>query len=404
MTDDIAISVQGVFKNFHYNSNEANSVKGILTGIFKEKKDQKDIQHALKNVSFEVKKGEFFGIVGRNGSGKSTLLKMIAGIYQPSKGNIQVSGKLVPFIELGVGFNPELTGKENVYLNGALLGFSKKEISSMYNEIVEFAELEKFMNQKLKNYSSGMQVRLAFSMAVRAKADILLIDEVLAVGDANFQRKCYEYFQRIKSQGITVIFVTHDMGAVRQYCDRVALIESSKLVSVTNADLAAKNYAKLFRNDQKSKHSHIENKRWGDKRAEYKRVKAELINDNKDVCLDITLAVKNNILDPTFGYMVANASNQPIMGSNTQIEQLNIPALKKGDRLRIKWVFPNIFNEGSYNVELVLMYDSVTTVADWWEDAVAFTVTNDKRTPYIVNPKSNFTYINEDSTNERFAQ
>lgn len=396
MSDNVAISVDGVYKDFYYSSNRASSMKNIFTNILNKEDNQSDIQHALKDINFEVKKGEFFGIVGRNGSGKSTLLKIMAGIYQPNKGSVRVNGKLVPFIELGVGFNPELTGKENVYLNGALLGFSKKEISKIYNEIVEFAELEKFMHQKLKNYSSGMQVRLAFSMAVRAKADILLIDEVLAVGDANFQRKCYEYFQRIKSQGITVIFVTHDMGAVRQYCDRVALIESSRLVSVTNADLAAKKYAKLFRNDQKQKHSQIDKKRWGDKRAEYQKVKAELINDNQDVLLDITLAVKNNIVDPTFGYMVSNASNQPIMGSNTQIEQLSIPSLKKGDRLHIKWVFPNIFNEGSYNVELVLMYNSVTTVADWWEDAVAFTVTNDKRTPYIVNPKSNFTYTNED--------
>src|SRR5690606_31573026 len=148
-------------------------------------------QQVLKNISFEIKKGEFVGIVGRNGSGKSTLLKLLAGIYSPDKGSIEVNGKLVPFIELGVGFNPELTGRENVFLNGALLGFNRKEMQAMYKDIVEFAELERFMDQKLKNYSSGMQVRLAFSIAIRAQSDILLIDEVLAVGDAAFQQKCY---------------------------------------------------------------------------------------------------------------------------------------------------------------------------------------------------------------------
>lgn len=230
MSEEVAILVQGVSKDFHYSSNRANSVKGILTGIFKDSENNKDIQHALKDISFDVKKGEFFGIVGRNGSGKSTLLKIIAGIYQPNKGHVDVDGKLVPFIELGVGFNPELTGRENVYLNGALLGFGTKEITAMYDSIVEFAELEKFMDQKLKNYSSGMQVRLAFSMAVRAKADILLIDEVLAVGDADFQRKCLEYFKQLKKKKKTVIFVSHDMDSVNEYCDRAILIEDSKII------------------------------------------------------------------------------------------------------------------------------------------------------------------------------
>jgi len=197
--DDIALRVDHVFKHFMLPHERISSVKGLFTNIFNSSAlKTKETQHALKNVSFAVKKGEFFGIVGRNGSGKSTLLKMLAGIYQPSKGNIMVDGKLVPFIELGVGFNPELTGRENVYLNGALLGFSHKEVEAMYDEIVTFAELERFMDQKLKNYSSGMQVRLAFSLATRAKADILLVDEVLAVGDADFQRKCFDYFRTLK--------------------------------------------------------------------------------------------------------------------------------------------------------------------------------------------------------------
>src|SRR6185369_1020349 len=154
-------------------------------------------QQVLKQVSFEIKKGEFFGIVGRNGSGKSTLLKLLAGIYVPDKGYIQVNGSLTPFIELGVGFNPELTGRENIFLNGALLGFDHKKVESIYDSIVDFAELHRFMDQKLKNYSSGMQVRLAFSIAIQAKTDILVLDEVLAVGDADFQRKCLQYFTQL---------------------------------------------------------------------------------------------------------------------------------------------------------------------------------------------------------------
>ena len=176
MADETVIKVEHVSKDFLLPHEKVNSIKSLFTGAARRGKGGKDTQHALKDISVEIKKGEFFGIVGRNGSGKSTLLKILAGIYQPTEGSIQTYGKLVPFIELGVGFNPELTGRENVYLNGAMLGFSEKEVKAMYQDIVSFAELERFMDQKLKNYSSGMQVRLAFSMATRAEADILLID------------------------------------------------------------------------------------------------------------------------------------------------------------------------------------------------------------------------------------
>ena len=179
----------------------------------------------LKDISFTINEGDFFGIVGRNGSGKSTLLKTIAGIYTPNGGNVKVHGSLVPFIELGVGFNPELTGRENIFLNGALLGFSHEEMESMYSAIVEFAELEDFMEERLKNYSSGMQVRLAFSIAIRAHADILLLDEVLAVGDEAFQKKCYSYFDKLKREKRTVILVTHDMAAVERFCTKAVFIE-----------------------------------------------------------------------------------------------------------------------------------------------------------------------------------
>jgi ABC-2 type transport system ATP-binding protein len=240
------IIVENVSKDFRLPHEKYHSLKSKIVNIFRSEKGY-ELQHALKNISFEINKGEFFGIVGRNGSGKSTLLKLLAGIYQPSDGSIKTSGKLVPFIELGVGFNPELTGRENVYLNGALLGFDHKQIDDLYKDIVEFAELEKFMDQKLKNYSSGMQVRLAFSMAVRAKADILLIDEVLAVGDTDFQHKCFEYFKKLKKEKITVVFVSHDMTAVREYCDRAILIEDSKLQTEGSPNEIAERYEALFK-------------------------------------------------------------------------------------------------------------------------------------------------------------
>ena len=202
-------------------------------------------QEVLKDISFTVKKGEFLGIVGRNGSGKSTLLKILAQIYTPDSGSITVHGSLVPFIELGVGFNPELTGRENVYMNGAMLGFSNEEMDQMFDDIVQFAELAPFMDQKLKNYSSGMQVRLAFSIAIRARGDILILDEILAVGDAAFQEKCNQYFASLdKSQ--TVILVTHSMENVREFCDRAILIDQGKIIEEGDPEVVADAYLKLF--------------------------------------------------------------------------------------------------------------------------------------------------------------
>ena len=244
MSNNIAVKVDHVSKFFKLPTESTQSLRTSLVNRFRGIKGYKE-QHVLKDISFEVEKGDFYGIVGRNGSGKSTLLKIISEIYIPEKGTVTIDGKLVSFIELGVGFNPELTGRENVYMNGAMLGFSTEEVDAMYDDIVEFAELGEFMNQKLKNYSSGMQVRLAFSIAIRARGDILILDEILAVGDAAFQEKCNQYFASLdKSQ--TVILVTHSMENVRQFCDRAILIDQGKIIEEGNPEVVADAYLKLF--------------------------------------------------------------------------------------------------------------------------------------------------------------
>ena len=238
----IAVKVDHVSKFFKLPTEASQSLRTTMVNRFKGIKGYKE-QHVLKDISFEVEKGDFFGILGRNGSGKSTLLKIISQIYVPEHGSVTVNGKLVSFIELGVGFNPELTGRENVYLNGALLGFSREEIDQMYDDIVDFAELREFMNQKLKNYSSGMQVRLAFSVAIKAQGDVLILDEVLAVGDEAFQRKCNDYFQERKKSGKTTILVTHDMGAVKKYCNKAVLIEHGLVKAIGNPENVANQYS-----------------------------------------------------------------------------------------------------------------------------------------------------------------
>lgn len=241
--DEVAISVKGLHKDFLLPHQRKTSLKQAFVSLGK--KNYKTRQKVLDGVDFEIKKGEFFGIVGRNGGGKSTLLKILAGVYFPTKGSVDINGELTPFIELGVGFNPELSGRDNIFLNGALLGFSRKEMEGMYDEIVAFSELEQFMDQKLKNYSSGMQVRLAFSIAIKAHNDILIFDEVLAVGDEAFQRKCLDVFEQYKANKQTVILVTHDMETVRQFCTRAMLINKGKIAEIGDPRKVAQIYSKL---------------------------------------------------------------------------------------------------------------------------------------------------------------
>ena len=224
------IEVNNVSKVYNIPHEKRNHLKQTIIDFVRRKITYEKF-HALKSINIKVMPGEFLGIIGHNGSGKSTLLKLIAGIIPPTSGEIKVTGTISPFLELGVGFNDELTARENVYIYGTLLGLSKKELDKKFEEIIEFAELERFVDTKLKNYSSGMYVRLGFSVAIRANADILLVDEVLAVGDAGFRKKCYEVFENFKKQGKTVVFVSHDLEAVNQFCDRIIELQRGEIIS-----------------------------------------------------------------------------------------------------------------------------------------------------------------------------
>jgi ABC-2 type transport system ATP-binding protein len=242
MDNKPVIQIRNVKKSFFLPHERHDTFIEYATKPWKLFKREGEQYEVLKDIDLDIYPGEFIGIMGRNGSGKSTLLKIMAGIYEPTSGKVKINGSMVPFLELGVGFNPELTARENVYLNGIILGMKKSMLKEKYKEIVEFAELEKFMDMTLKNFSSGMQVRLAFSIAIMADADIYILDEVLAVGDVAFQEKCFDIFKGYKKKGKTVVLVTHSPGAVERFCDRAVFLKDGRVHEYDSIDGAVKAY------------------------------------------------------------------------------------------------------------------------------------------------------------------
>jgi ABC-type polysaccharide/polyol phosphate transport system ATPase subunit len=310
---------------------------------------------ALKDVSLEVTPGEFFGIVGRNGSGKSTLLKCIAGIYQTDAGEIDVNGRLSPFIELGVGFNPDLTARDNVLINATMLGLTRRQAKERFDDIIAFAELERFLDLKLKNYSSGMQVRLAFSVAVQVDADILLVDEVLAVGDAAFQQKCYEQFQRMKDEGRTIVLVTHDMGAVARFCDRALLLEGGEVVEVGEPTAIGRHYNDL--NFGRVAEQDLEGgERRGDRRGASivsawfesgdERVNAVGLGNPLRFCFEVD--VHEALSDPVFAVVLRNDAHQALIRASTEQDGVSSGEFAPGERAVVRLDFENILSPNRY--------------------------------------------------------
>lgn len=400
--DNNAITVTGVSKSFRLPHNRQNSLKGAIVNLIGGGDRTFETQEVLKDVSFEIKKGEFFGIVGRNGSGKSTLLKMLAGIYKPTAGEIVVNGGLTPFIELGVGFNPELTGRENVFLNGALLGFNDREVSAMYDDIVSFAELARFMDQKLKNYSSGMQVRLAFSIAIRARSDILLLDEVLAVGDEAFQRKCYDYFEELKRNKKTVILVTHDMPAVEKFCNRGILIENGQIIHEGKAGDIALAYRRLFNPAAEAAPDEaaevpepepepvsapevepvVEASRWGNEKLHIEKVRMSDTSSADSLQFAINVSCKTVVRQPVvLGYTVRRKDDSVLFGNLLPVDKIS--KLPKDGAMTFTLSVPNIFPPGDYALDLSLRRKDDDEYCDFWRDCQDFTVSNTPLTPQL---------------------
>jgi len=343
------LKVNNISKSFIVPSEKKESIKSYFVNPFHRVGKRKF--EVLKDINLSVKRGEFLGIIGRNGSGKSTLLKILAGIYKADKGSIEINGKIVPFLELGVGFNPELSGRENIFLNGTILGMSRKFLDKKFEDIVDFAEIWEFIDLPLKNYSSGMQVRLAFSIAIQSDADLYLIDEVLAVGDVSFQEKCFDVFRRIKKEGKSLILVSHSQESIELFCDRAIWIEhGEKRFDGTPKDVFYEYIKENYKKDQTKQgkdiiaDNYIKNVTIQGK----KKDNTAVVRSDEDITFDIEVEVKNPELDMYVGFAIHDKhTNAWICGNNSYFDKFKAKWKHKSNHIQL--TFPKgLFNKGIF--------------------------------------------------------
>lgn len=385
----IAISVQNVSKTFLVPHEKISTLKGVFTNIFKKKSH--DVLHALNNVSFEIQKGEFFGIVGRNGSGKSTLLKILAGVYTSDAGLIKIHGAISPFLELGIGFNPELSGRDNIYLNATVLGMTKKEIDEKFDVIVAFSELERFIDQKLKNYSSGMQVRLAFSVSIHANRDILIMDEVLAVGDSNFQSKCIQEFHKHRKAGRTILLVTHNLSIIEQYCDRALLLRNGSVVCVGDPQ----DVAIAYRNQNMSDAEHLDNSQEVQpidteryiQSISFLNAKGE---ERKTFFTGENFSIQVYFKDPVqyetlnFGIAIFDTEDRYINGLNTMLDAVDIKDARAKGYFTLSYKHIP-FREGRYYVKVGIFGKSNQEIVDFLHKSLEFSIFSDSNAQGMID-------------------
>jgi ABC-type polysaccharide/polyol phosphate transport system ATPase subunit len=351
-----AVRIEAVHKTFRLPHHRYSTLKERALHPFASRTMEE--LHAVDGVSVDIEQGEFFGIVGRNGSGKSTLLKCLAGIYETDEGEIVINGRLSPFIELGVGFNPDLTARENVLINAIMLGLTRKQARERFDDIIAFAELEEFLDLKLKNYSSGMAVRLGFAVAIQVDADILLIDEVLAVGDAAFQQKCFDEFVRIREAGKTILLVTHDMGAVHRFCDRAMLLERGRVVEIGDPDDVGNRYLELnFSERARAGGEREEGDRYGDGRATIEEAwfedadgqRCEVLPAGEPCAFVCRVVFHEQVDNPLFGVNLQNAQRDTVLAASNLWTDPEPGTFTAGEEVRFRITFTNHLAPGRYD-------------------------------------------------------
>jgi ABC-2 type transport system ATP-binding protein len=356
----VVIRAEEVGKTFRIPDHRIDSLKERAVHPFR-KSEYRELK-ALDGVSFEVRKGEFFGIAGRNGSGKSTLLKILASIYLKDRGSLKVAGRLGPFIELGVGFNPDLNAQQNIVLNGVMMGLSRQQAESRIDAILEFAELTEFSELKLKNFSSGMMVRLAFSTMLEADVDVLLIDEVLAVGDAAFVQKCNDAFVDMRNAGKTVVLVTHDMDSIERLCDRAMLLQDGQVQMIGDPAEVGREYMKLNFEEAAVEHdatlpdTQRAARMTGAWLEDMEGKRTINVAEGEPVRALVELEVKNDVEGPLFAGVFTNPDGLHVVGfqTNLRIDGEEVEVLEAGQRVTFSTEFENVLRPDRYNVSFRL--------------------------------------------------
>ncbi len=375
-----AVAARGVSKTFRLPEERTHTLKERV--LHPRRRTRYNAFEALRDVSFAVDPGEFFGITGRNGSGKSTLLKCIAGIYR-CEGDIWCRGRLSTFIELGVGFNLDLPARDNVVVNGIMMGLSPREARKRYDAIIDFAELHEFQELKLKNYSSGMQVRLGFSVAIQVDAEVLLIDEVLAVGDAAFQQKCFDVFHRLKEEGKTIIFVSHDLPAIQRFCHRALLLDRGSLVHMGDPKEVADRYLEInFGRDPAALDT--AGGRGGDGQARVSEVWVEdqegerqlAVPQGQRVTLRAAVEFLVDVEDPQASVQIHNEEHKPVLITASWIQHERSGRFRAGERAVFSFTFDNVLGPGRYSPVIDLSHRGAgLDVIDRYERTFSFLVT-----------------------------
>jgi ABC-2 type transport system ATP-binding protein len=393
-----AIQVEDLRKSFRIPTQRVDSLKERAVHPFASR-EYRELQ-ALKGISFEICQGEFFGIVGRNGSGKSTLLKLLASIYRADAGRIRIAGRLAPFIELGVGFNHELTARENVVLNGVMMGLPPKEMRRRFDAVIDFAELREFADLKLKNYSSGMLVRLAFAVMMEADADVLLIDEVLAVGDASFQQKCSDAFHQMKNDGKTIVLVTHEMAAVESYCHRAMLLSEGRIEHIGDPAETGREYMKLNFSGEPVP---VEDEDEPSEEVEGARLLSCYVTDSSgretstlELGQPIRVRVVVELLRPTPGFHVGI-----VVGNSDQVSlfEVGVPVRSedgydlKGNRVTIDASIQNFLGPGRHFIQIGVQ--SPFGISLFADKAASFVVYGTADTRGITNPDNEYEFAVE---------
>ena len=389
-----AVRVDGVSKSFRIPREHVHTLKERV--LHPLRRTTFDELEALKGVSFDVNRGEFFAIVGRNGSGKSTLLKCMAGIYATDQGRIYVDGRLSTFIELGVGFNNDLPARDNVMLNATMLGLTPREARRRFDAVIDFAELHDFVDLKLKNYSSGMMVRLAFAVMIQVDAEILLIDEVLAVGDASFQQKCYDEFGAMRARGATVLLVTHDMASARRFGDRAMLLEHGEAIETGDVEHVANRYLQVNFGTQRTEQAVAEEEaeeRWGDGRA---RVVEAWFEDEDGERTDVLMTggryryglrvvFAEDVLNPVFSMTIEHPNGIIVITAHEGIREAS-GQFAAGDEATVRFGFDNILTPDRYYATPAVAEPGGIQWIDRPTRLQTFTVTGVTMTSGLVEP------------------